>query len=330
MGRAKELCRLAEVLRNDGKIFVLHGTGGIGKTQTALEFAFRFQSNFSSIFWVNAVSRITATAGFNQIAQRLVMHYGDKQHSEAPDYYQVAQQLGLSGLVSATGQVTINETSAPRIINAVKSWLAFPSNDQWLLIFDNYNDLKFDVPDFFPTRQCGNLIITSQRTRSTLLGTHFEGISGLDAENAVSLLFKLSNKTVRESDMEGKNLLSLSVAFTFTHLMADAQEIVRSLEYFPLAIDQAGAYIAERQLLFSEYLPRYKRNFNTLMAQTPDGYSHYAKTALTTWDMSFKAIQTEKPGAAELLCLCSFLDKDDILDMLLHHGRKLPEEGAHT
>jgi len=215
MGRAKELRRLAEVLHNDGKIFVLHGIGGMGKTQTALEFAFRFQSNFSSIFWVNAVSRVTATASFIQIAQRLVIHYGDEQHSEATDYYQVAQLLGLSGLVSATGQVTNNETSALRVINAVKSWLAFQSNDQWLLIFDNYNDLKFDMLDFFPTRQCGNLIITSQRPGSTRLGTHFEEIEGLDAENAVSLLFKLSNKTVRESDMEGTNLLLLSVSFTF-------------------------------------------------------------------------------------------------------------------
>ncbi len=215
MGRAKELSRLAEVLRNDGKIFVLHGIGGIGKTQTALEFAFHFQSNFSSIFWVNAVNRNSATASFIQIAQRLVMHYGDEQHSEAPDYYQVAQLLGLSGLVSATGQVTNNETSALRVINAVKSWLGFQSNDQWLLIFDNYNDLGFDIRDFFPTRQCGNLIITSQRTGSTRLGTHFEEIEGLDAENAVRLLFKLSNKKERESDMVGKNLLSLLVALTF-------------------------------------------------------------------------------------------------------------------
>lgn len=33
----------------------------------------------------------------------------------------------------------------------------------------------------------------------TRLGTHSEGIEGLDAENTVSLLFKLSNKGVRES-----------------------------------------------------------------------------------------------------------------------------------
>ncbi len=110
--------------------------------------------------------------------------------------------------------------------------------------------------------------------------------------------------------------------------MADAQEIVRSLEYLPLAIDHAGAYIAARQLLFSEYLPRYKGNFNSLMAEKPEGYSHYSKTALTTWNMSFEAIQTERPGAAELLRLCSFLDKDDISDMLIHHGRKLPEGGT--
>jgi len=112
--------------------------------------------------------------------------------------------------------------------------------------------------------------------------------------------------------------------------MADAQEIVRSLEYLPLAIDQAGAYIAARQLLFSEYLPRYRRNFNSLMAEKPEGYSYYAQTALTTWNMSFEAIQTEKPGAAKLLRLCSFLDKDDILDVLIHHGRKLPEGGAYA
>ncbi|KAH8661017.1 hypothetical protein BGZ61DRAFT_485569 [Ilyonectria robusta] len=49
--------------RQTRKVFVLHGLGGIGKTQLAIDFARRHQATFSSVFWLDgSMSRNQAEA----------------------------------------------------------------------------------------------------------------------------------------------------------------------------------------------------------------------------------------------------------------------------
>lgn len=50
------------------QVVVLHGPGGIGKTQLAIEFARRSQNVFSSIFWLNGSSR----ESIRQVSRRLL------------------------------------------------------------------------------------------------------------------------------------------------------------------------------------------------------------------------------------------------------------------
>jgi hypothetical protein len=38
------------------EVVVMYGIGGIGKTQLALEYAYRFREHFSSIFWIDGSS----------------------------------------------------------------------------------------------------------------------------------------------------------------------------------------------------------------------------------------------------------------------------------
>ena len=44
------------------------------------------------------------------------------------------------------------------------------------------------------------------------------------------------------------------------------------------------------------------------------------KTVVTTWEISFEAVQKEDPQAAELLLLCSFLSNKDINSEFLFSG----------
>jgi hypothetical protein len=55
-------------------------------------------------------------------------------------------------------------------VDKVRRWLSEPENDQWLLIFDNYDDphlpgirspTGYDIRSFFPTRSQGSIMITS-------------------------------------------------------------------------------------------------------------------------------------------------------------------------
>lgn len=58
-GRDEVLSQLHHALQTNTAVALSHmqgisGLGGIGKTQTALEYAYRYQSNYTEVFWMQA------------------------------------------------------------------------------------------------------------------------------------------------------------------------------------------------------------------------------------------------------------------------------------
>ena len=51
---------------------VIYGTGGMGKTQLALNYVFSFHREYSAVFWVNAASEQTLKLAFTDIMQDLI------------------------------------------------------------------------------------------------------------------------------------------------------------------------------------------------------------------------------------------------------------------
>ena len=135
---------------NRRKVFVLHGLGGSGKTQLAIEFAQRSQKIFSSIFWLNGDSKESVRQSLAQIARQL-------PPDQIPDSCRK---------VSKTSREELDE-----IIHNILIWFNQHENNQWLLIFDNVdrdnspevNDPQsYDVEDFFPEADHGSILITSR------------------------------------------------------------------------------------------------------------------------------------------------------------------------
>lgn len=118
-----------------------------------------------------------------------------------------------------------------RAVEAVKRWL--DTHDQWLLIFDNADDIM-TVYDFLPSMEKGYILLT---TRIQAYGTIVEGIEvkQMGLENGALLLLRRAKMLSRDETLD-------KAASDDREL---AEEIVQELGGLPLALDQAGAFIEE-------------------------------------------------------------------------------------
>jgi hypothetical protein len=116
-----------------------------------------------------------------------------------------------------------------------------------------------------------------------------------------------------------------AVSIVVTNSLLDygeAMRIVENLGHLPLAIDQAGAYLNRLSKPLHAFLPLFEANFKTVLSKKPPTavWQYGEKTVVTTWEISFEAIQAEDPQAASLLLLCSFLNNEDIDTDFLSRG----------
>ena len=80
-----------------------------------------------------------------------------------------------------------------RVIDKVLSWLSDASSDQWLLVFDNADDLDNVDLRTFPTAALGRILITSRNPTGRHFGEGLETLS-LSEHAAVQLLLQEAGK----------------------------------------------------------------------------------------------------------------------------------------
>jgi tetratricopeptide (TPR) repeat protein len=133
-GRDDLLGELRQRLQLEGSAAVmpaqaLHGLGGVGKTQLALEYAHRYQADYDLIWWIVAEAPGAIPAGLAVLASRL-------------------------GLVDVTTQVADQEELAAGVLEALRR------RERWLLVFDNAPDRQQLAP-YLPQGD-GHVLITSR------------------------------------------------------------------------------------------------------------------------------------------------------------------------
>lgn len=155
IGRMNELQQLQDWLLPTNHphhqcIVSIVGMGGMGKTQLSLAHVRAHFDAYSSVFWVNAKDETSLRQNMADLSSLIFYE------SAAP----AAQSADDEKLK----------------IDKVRRWLSEPGNDQWLLIFDNYDDphlpgirspTGYNIRSFFPTRSQGSVIITSRSTKLT-------------------------------------------------------------------------------------------------------------------------------------------------------------------
>lgn len=160
IGRHEDLNHLWHYLQPAGstsqKVAILHGLGGIGKTQLAIKFARKHKHDFTAIFWLAGKDRSTLVRSLSSCLPRIQTH-------------------------AVTNEAATEEEAEQRASQVLK-WLAVPENQNWLLIFDNidqYTPLQtsnndgYDIKNFFPKADHGSILITSRLQRLTELGKSF-------------------------------------------------------------------------------------------------------------------------------------------------------------
>src|SRR5579884_4153797 len=75
-GREEVLQRVHEALHRQQNALLsqssaLSGLGGIGKTQTAIEYAYRYANDYAAVFWVSAETNESLTSSFLALAEVL-------------------------------------------------------------------------------------------------------------------------------------------------------------------------------------------------------------------------------------------------------------------
>jgi tetratricopeptide (TPR) repeat protein len=138
LGRDEELARVRHHLQEEQTTALsqpqaISGLGGIGKTQLALEYAYRYHSDYQMVLWARAESTEALVSSCVALAQLLRLPEREAKEQEVT-------------------------------VQAVKGWLQ--THRGWLLILDNADELGL-LPDFLPPSLRGHLLLT---TRAAVTG----------------------------------------------------------------------------------------------------------------------------------------------------------------
>ena len=213
-GRSSTMLELHGALTKDSSRVssapvVLIGPGGVGKTQIALEYMNTHGKEYSSMIWIDGASPESARRSFRDFAFHLSNHYNANSLNSAPIYRRLAS-LAMEEdksdrkemkADSRTSSMQNYDDQLSTAVAIVLDWLRMAQNRDWLLVFDNYDDIEsYDVRDFFSSTQWGSIIVTSRRPDCARLGSDIrvELLSQVDAlellQKSAHLTDKLDNK----------------------------------------------------------------------------------------------------------------------------------------
>ncbi|HEU5373950.1 MAG TPA: tetratricopeptide repeat protein [Ktedonobacteraceae bacterium] len=251
---------------------VVKGLGGVGKTQIAVEYAYRAreQDRYFHTIWINAASEEAILTSFQTLAERL------------PNF---AER---------------DEKDQHKLIAAVLRWIE-QCPQSWLLIVDNADDLSLIQPSL-PQQGQGSIVLTTRAAAVGWLANPIEVEQMGLIEGTQFLLHRTHRLSASDEECN------------------EASNVVIALDGFPLALDQAGAYIEETGCGFDDYLQIYEQHRAALLARRGKQATNYPHSVATTWSLSFEKVEQAHPAAAELLRLCAYLFPDHIPEELLTQG----------
>jgi len=181
---------------------------------------------------------------------------------------------GLKGICNLHAAQSSGLDSSPEL---ALHWIG-SLEENYIIVFDNADVLSpAELEAYFPPGRGGNILITSRNStmRNLTSPENSLEVSEMEENDANELLLKASY--LDPSSME---------------FQAEASKIVKELFCLPLAIDQAGAYIASGATTLGDYLAKYSEHRKILLSHSEfTGASKYNRSVYGTWELSYKEIQ---------------------------------------
>ncbi|WP_341818994.1 ankyrin repeat domain-containing protein [Wolbachia endosymbiont (group B) of Phasia obesa] len=280
------------------RMVLIHGGYGVGKSELAKSYAHNIKSK-GNVIWINAKSCSTLSNSFYSLAKKLGI---------PTEGYQGIQKIN-SGM-EGREQVDYNDVQKKRIESIVDNVYEKLQDVESYFIFDNanqYEEIKKFLPPYgfiFGGKQ-PYILITS---RNKDWKEEIEKIN-LDKgfSSAEALMF--IEKTLGIDDN--------------SHLQIDEMvNLVKVLNYFPLALKEATKYIKEENISISQYLECYSKvmkesNLDRLKKQD------ISPELFTTLQINFGKIKEEKDvgqQSHDILASMAYLspDKIDTAEIFLH------------
>lgn len=157
------------------KIHVLHGLGGMGKTQLVVEFARRHYRRYSAVLWLDGRSEDSLKRSIASCAGRI-------PQGQIPD--------------TSRSYATDSGADVDAVVKDVMGWLARSDNSAWLLIFDNVDreyskrggdSGAYDVRRYLSGTDHGSILITTRLAKLEQLGES-QQLSKVNDEQAQAIL----------------------------------------------------------------------------------------------------------------------------------------------
>ncbi|KAK5082564.1 hypothetical protein LTR70_007670 [Exophiala xenobiotica] len=275
------------------------GLGGVGKTQLAIEYAYRCRDEDPKMwtFWVHASSAVRFEESYRKIAQ----------------------------------QVHIDSWADPKadVLSTVHAWLSDGNNGRWMMVVDNADS---DEVMFGPrSSEAG----TTPASPTAPMTTTLRGRSLSDylpSATHGSIVITTRSRGVAEGLMEyTEDILDVG---PMGEQDAIALLTKKLQHYMPLAITQAAAYINQlgSRMTVTGYLDRLAQSDgdrDTLLRKDirdPRRDGQASNSIIITWHTSFEHIRYTRGSAARLLALVSLFDREGIPQSLLQGQYTSPAE----
>ncbi|RYP51983.1 hypothetical protein DL768_002779 [Monosporascus sp. mg162] len=286
----------------------LVGMGGFGKSQVAIQFAHHIHdtSPQTSVFWVHASSWPRFEEAYRSIAERLRL--------------------------PRRNDPNVN------VLRLVCDWLQTEEASSWVMVLDNADDVNL----FYPSANVGGnkagcspadgnpAARSEQRPLAAFLpkyrnGTILVTSRSMDAAEKLAGSHKAVYRISTMDEAQGLQLLRNKLNGDFDK--DSAADLLRALDYIPLAITQAAAYINRRapRVSVKMYLETMqksdKKKVSLLNSDAGDlrRDETVSNSVVTTWQVTFEQIRRERPSAANLLFFMSFFNPQGIPEFVLHN-----------